>query len=534
MKTKQLLTILTVILFTSISVLASIPAKKGLWKFDDANNMLKATIGLPLDTTGNQHFSAMGPYDGNLAIADPRWRQLIMTHGLGANGGGTRLNEYTLLWDVMVTDLLTWRCLIQTGLINEGDGDLFIRPTTGVLGTTAFKWSTRAIVPDQWFRVVLSVKAGFHARIYVDGELWVEGNIPLVDSRFSLLDKPRIFGDDNGEDNLIYCAELAIWDVALTESEVAKLGNATTPSIPFKKGEWTFDDASDLNAATIGAPLTLTGTQTPVPGPTTTDLATAVPLGSFLSMEHGIAPNLGGILVNEWTLQVDFLLPELSKWYSFFQTATGDADLFVARTTSGARAANSIGTATTGYSINTLSVNKWYRMLVSVKNGEFFRIYVDGVLWLDAPGQPIDGRWGLGSVLKIFQDDDGDDALINCSYLAIWDVALTTEQAVELDTVPVVISGLKSTRIDASNLSQNFPNPFSNTTIFPYQIEKNENVRFRVLDVSGKEVNVINEGTKMPGQYNLLVNSSNLNNGIYYLQMITSSGVSTRKMIVLK
>ena len=46
--------------------------------------------------------------------------------------------------------------------------------------------------------------------------------------------------------------------------------------------------------------------------------------------------------------------------------------------------------------------------------------------------QPIDGRFSLNQLLLIFADDDGEDGAIYCSELAIWDMALTSEQAKEL------------------------------------------------------------------------------------------------------
>ncbi|MDD2798832.1 MAG: T9SS type A sorting domain-containing protein [Bacteroidales bacterium] len=538
MKTKQLLLLVFVAMFAAITVNAAIPVRKGWWKFDDSADMLKATIGAPLDSTGNEHFSANGPVDGNLAIADPRWKSLKMNHGITAgNGGGVRVNEYTIQFDVMVPDLTNWHAFIQTGA-NEGDGDLFIKKGTGIVGLTALNWSTNAIVPGQWYRVVESVKCGEFARVYVDGQLWVEGKLPAIDSRFSLSQQPLIFGDDDGEDDLIYCADLSFWDVALTEAEVVELGNATTVSgTPDPVGLWQFDDPADLTKATIGSPLVLSGTQTSVAGPVDGNMATTVPLGSYLTMNHGIAPNLGGAMVNDWSLQVDFSVPAINKWYSFFQTGdpTGDADLFVAKSASGARLANAIGTATTAYSTNVINANQWYRMLVTVQNGVFFKVYLDGQLWLDAAGQPVDGRWALDQTLLMFQDNDGDDADINCSEIAIWNSALTADQVLALGDANKVTSGIAKVFADNnSDLSQNYPNPVVSTTTFNYNVRANGNVTFRVLDQTGREMQKVNIGAQTPGQYKWELNASNMKSGMYYVQMMNNNRISTKKLVVVK
>jgi hypothetical protein len=176
-------------------------------------------------------------------------------------------------------------------------------------------------------------------------------------------------------------------------------------------------------------------------------------------------------------------------------------------------------------------------MIVSVKNGEFFKIYINGELWLDAPVvQDIDARYGLQPTLLIFQDDDGDDGTILCSEIGIWDVALTQGEATGLGNASTSTVSAIPTIESHSNatLGQNYPNPFTVSTTFPYQVTKTGNVVFRILDVRGKEVGVINEGSRVPGDYELVLQHGNLNAGVYYVQMITSGEVSTRKMVVSK
>jgi hypothetical protein len=87
---------------------------------------------------------------------------------------------------------------------------------------------------------------------------------------------------------------------------------------------------------------------------------------------------------------------------------------------------------------------------------------------------------------------------------------------------------------DHDYLGQNHPNPFSNFTDFPYQIQEKGNVSFMILDFSGKEIQLINEGVKSPGKYNLEINSGKLNNGIYFLQMKTDHTTISRKMILAR
>lgn len=696
--------------------------RKGWWKFDNASNMLIAEIGENLSLTGTQS-SVPGPVEGNLATQISLGSYLIMNHGINANGGGDSVNEYSLQIDFSVPEVGKWHAFFQTNPSNSGggwlgDAELFTN-TSNKIGTSATGYSDNTISADSWYRMVVTVKNGEFFNVYLNGVLWLNGVPQAVDGRWALVNQLLIFADDDGDDATINCAELAIWDVALSAEDVFQLGsiattvpvseitvtgtggvtvintqsgtlqmlatvlpeNATNKTVEWsvtngtgeatistdgllaavkngtvmvhatatdgsnivgsieitisnqvvvlvtgitvttesgavtidtkggtlnmianvlpenatekdvtwsvikgsgdasidgsgvlsaiadgtvtvnatatdgsnvigaleititnqssireRIGWWKFDDASDLLKPTIGQPLVLNGSQTPVNGPSANNMATLVPLGSYLEMNHGIAPNGGGSLVNEWTLQIDFMVPQIDTWYAFFQTLDGDADLFVAKTEAPdiGRVPNSIGCGSVRYSEATILPNTWYRMLVCVQNGTSFKLYMDGVLWLDAAPQPIDDRYGLSAILKIFQDDDGDDGDINCSELGIWDVALTEGEALALgDANTGTNSIFEMNNENNSMLGQNYPNPVSISTVFPYEITKTTDVTFMILDQTGKVIDEINVGNKTPGKYNFNLDVEHLSNGIYTVQICTWNNKISKKMVVL-
>lgn len=304
--------------------------------------------------------------------------------------------------------------------------------------------------------------------------------------------------------------------------------NATVPE---RKGWWKFDDPADMLKAEIGNALVLTGSQESIDGPVTGNLATLIGTGSYLSMEHAIAANGGGSFVNEYSLQIDFNVPQIGVWNSFYQTATDnsdDAEMFI-------NTDNLIGAWRFGYSTNLVSENTWYRLLVTVKNGEYFKIYVNGLIWVEGAGQDIDGRDALQSVLLMFADNDGEDNNMKCAELGIWDVALTADEVLELGDAYTSSSaiGENDRASNISTLEQNYPNPFSTTTSFPYEILTTEDVTFNVLDITGRLLQTIPVGVKVPGQYNFELNS-NLPNGTYYLQLATKQSTSTKKMVIIR
>lgn len=424
---KTLLSLLIILVFTSF-VSAQLPARKGWWKFDDVSDMLKADLGQPLTLTGTMS-SVPGPVDGNLATQISLGNYLSMAHGIAPNGGGDSINEYSVQIDFSVPEIGKWHAFIQTKPENNNDADLFTKASDNTIGTAATGYSVNSIMADTWYRMIISVKNGDFFNVYLNGELWLAGTPQNVDGRWALVNELLIFADDDGDDATINCSELGIWDVALSAAQVLELGNASSVPLPARSGWWKFDDVTDLLKAEIGSPLTLSGSQTSVAGPEEGNLATQVSLGNFLSMNHGISPNGGGSSVNEYSLLIDFSVPEIGKWHAFIQTnpANGDdADLFIKSSD------NTIGTAATGYSANSVLPNTWYRMIISVKNGDFFNVYLNTELWLAGTPQDIDGRWALLNDLLIFADDDGDDATMNCAELAIWNVALSSAEVYQL------------------------------------------------------------------------------------------------------
>ncbi|MHC4629620.1 MAG: PKD domain-containing protein, partial [Planctomycetota bacterium] len=208
---------------------------------------------------------------------------------------------------------------------------------------------------------------------------------------------------------------------------------------PDPKGTWEFN-APDTTGATVGAPLEIVGFAQVVPGVNAQDNAISIGEGSYYICSHGIAPNGGGAKVNEWTLLIDFSYPLSSLsdppngYNDLFQidpTNTDDADWTI-------NSSGAIGIGAVGYSDAfgyTTGPNTWYRMVVVVDNGVRHDLYVDGVEILKGNQQGIDGRFSLADELLLFaagNSQDGDDARIFVSTVAIWDVPLSANEILTL------------------------------------------------------------------------------------------------------
>jgi hypothetical protein len=233
--------------------------------------------------------------------------------------------------------------------------------------------------------------------------------------------------------------------VSLVLAVAGIAGAANVPS--GLTGLWRFQDNNNFGAATIGNDITFNTSY----GALLTGPYTEIGIDSwhtkftdgaifqeqqynYMSVAHGISANGGGSYVNQYTVAIDYFQgSEVGFWNgnyynSLFQTATGngnDGDLFIR----GPSRTNSvIGCGDTGYSTLTFDSSTWHRIVWSVDNSSFFRVYVDGVLFLDAPGQGVDGRFSLDPSFLLFADNDGEDAWGLVGTAMIWDHALTTAE----------------------------------------------------------------------------------------------------------
>jgi PEP-CTERM motif len=220
------------------------PGVTGLWRFQTDADKLKATIGADLTTSDPAYntFWAVGPWtviepglSDNGIVQETSWQYLTVYHGIGANGGGSYVNEYTVAIDYVQTQA-GWNSLFATSWdAHSNDGDLWIAPD-GTIGVGDAGYSTLTFDPSQWHRIVWSIDNGNFFRVYVDGVLFLDGIPQAVDGRFSLeVDwegqpgRFHLFADNDWEDMWGYVSTAAVWDHALTSAEVAAMGSASTP-----------------------------------------------------------------------------------------------------------------------------------------------------------------------------------------------------------------------------------------------------------------------------------------------------------------
>ncbi|MBK8946084.1 MAG: metallophosphoesterase [Ignavibacteriae bacterium] len=83
-------------------------------------------------------------------------------------------------------------------------------------------------------------------------------------------------------------------------------------------------------------------------------------------------------------------------------------------------------------------------------------------------------------------------------------------------------------------LQQNYPNPFNNSTTIVYSLSEKSNVKLKILNEIGEQVEMLELGDKDAGIYKINYTNNKLVSGIYFVNLITDVGFETKKMILIK
>jgi hypothetical protein len=207
------------------------------------------------------------------------WGGYKMFHGAAANGGGTNVNQYTIIYDVLypASSDLTWRALLKAGtnVVTGGDDSEFYLNQSDGIGINSIYDGN--VTSDTWHRIALAVDLsgpGAHPVVakFIDGVKVGEQTTSLsdVDGRFSLLASlALLFAENNGYNNDGFVSSVQFSNGRRPDAFIEALGGPSALKIPGVI-------KADLSTGQIvirwtgGAPLqsadSPTGTWSTVPG----------------------------------------------------------------------------------------------------------------------------------------------------------------------------------------------------------------------------------------------------------------------------
>jgi hypothetical protein len=99
---------------------------------------------------------------------------------------------------------------------------------------------------------------------------------------------------------------------------------------------------------------------------------------------------------------------------------------------------------------------------------------------------------------------------------------------------PVKIEDPKILAPSGFNLSQNYPNPFSSTTIISYQLTIISDVELSVYDLLGKKITTLVEEKQQPGRHEVDWSAFGMKPGVYWYELKTGQARKVMKMILLR
>ncbi|MFZ4591017.1 MAG: YCF48-related protein [Ignavibacteria bacterium] len=83
-------------------------------------------------------------------------------------------------------------------------------------------------------------------------------------------------------------------------------------------------------------------------------------------------------------------------------------------------------------------------------------------------------------------------------------------------------------------LSQNYPNPFNPSTVIRFELSVVSDVRIKVYDVTGREVQTLVNEKLQPGVYEKTFDGSKLTSGVYFYKITANDISETRRMLLIK
>ena len=81
---------------------------------------------------------------------------------------------------------------------------------------------------------------------------------------------------------------------------------------------------------------------------------------------------------------------------------------------------------------------------------------------------------------------------------------------------------------------QNYPNPFNPTTKISFSLQQKSQIKLKVFDVLGREIQILADGVYEAGKHEVEFNATNLPSGVYFYNLTTGSNSITKKMLLLR
>jgi len=168
----------------------------------------------------------------------PAFRQdqgLTLDTGCGPNGGSEDINQYTMIWDMLIASFDSdYSSLYNTSGTNNNDGDFFIRRDHGIGISSVYDGVVNA---GEWYRIAVTLDLPTSTMSkYIDGALVGTQTLSAgVGGRWSLWPTGTLptflLTDEDGETNAGFINSFYFADRVLSGAEISALGGADVDGV---------------------------------------------------------------------------------------------------------------------------------------------------------------------------------------------------------------------------------------------------------------------------------------------------------------
>ncbi|MDP8206432.1 MAG: S8 family serine peptidase [Candidatus Electryonea clarkiae] len=187
--------------------------------------------------------------------------------------------------------------------------------------------------------------------------------------------------------------------------------------------------------------------------------------------------------------------------------------------------------------------NKYFQVVVSIAYRIDYVIVaiwkLDAVLWgvtLERNSLTIEPDGVENVVLNLNSSGLPDDyyrGFVYTSYTAgAGETIMPVTMRVDFADVPLSEIVENPSNYSISNV---YPNPFNSTAIIRYSLPERADIKLKIYDILGREVETIRRGLHLPGSYEIQYGSTIISSGVYFLTIESNNNINAvRKIVILK
>jgi len=104
----------------------------------------------------------------------------------------------------------------------------------------------------------------------------------------------------------------------------------------------------------------------------------------------------------------------------------------------------------------------------------------------------------------------------------------------KINVTPMTDLTVNNSLVNDYNLKQNYPNPFNPSTTISFDLPKDDFVKIKIYDLTGRLISTLINTQLNKGSYSVNFNAGNLSSGVYFYILETTDFKDTKQMLLLK